>query len=483
MAMDGHHSDAEVNYRSIGITSATMLPPSTTLLGGPAPFNGHKKKNKFPRFRSKHESKNSSATTEPRPHSRSQNQPSDRPSYTPHKNQSGNISRDDDDSDQDDVSSDEFGVIRPLIDEQSIVTGRMRKRHVARSKGGEFRSHRQKRRLYTCCISPTIKIQELYHHLARDIFSSKSIWTVSILGDVIILSKCRDVVRSHDYDTAEDISVPLFGSINIVHPENQTVFIFEFGAVVFWGFSNGEEKQLLGVFRRFADEELLFHGAKFQKGEDDMAFVSSTKRSQVAISNDVIILPSVTHEDITSSSGLPSGHPSALVTETPAVTYLLLLSVSFAIAQSAVVSIFEHRIEMKITEYKFIPETLARGELINLSDEKLGQMIGDIFQIKHDLNLHTDILDIPDALWAANDDYLTLYDRCFRYLEVSSRVEVINKRINMQKEVLEMLLQHFQADHISNLNTIIIWLLVFEAVVQVFGGGGMLLGFWGHRAE
>jgi uncharacterized Rmd1/YagE family protein len=358
----------------------------------------------------------------------------------------------------------------------------MRKRHVARSKGGEFRSHRQKRRLYTCCIAPTIKIQELYHHLARDIFSSKSIWTVSILGDVLILSKCRDVERSHDYDTAEDISVPLFGSINIVHPENQTVFIFEFGAVVFWGFSNGEEKHLLGVFRRFVDEELIFHGAKFQKGEDDMAFVSSAKRSHVAISNDVIILPSVTHEIPSHSSPTHSlPHSSSLVTETPAVTYLLLLSVSFAIAQSAVVSIFEHRIEMKITEYKFIPETLARGELINLSDEKLGMMIGDIFQIKHDLNLHTDILDIPDALWAANDDYLTLYDRMFRYLEVSSRVEVINKRINMQKEILDMLQQHYQSDHISNLNTIIIWLLALEAIVQVFGGGGMLLGFWGHR--
>jgi uncharacterized Rmd1/YagE family protein len=465
----GHHSDAEVNYRNIATDPAYF---STHALASSfaAPAAGNKKKNKFPRFRSKHEPKN--------------------PILKPFPAQSIAPEELDLDSDQE-VSSDEFGTIRPMIDGQSIVTGRMRKRHVARSKGGEFRSHRQKRRLYCCCIGPMVKIQELYNHLAREIFSSKSIWAVSILGDVLILSKARDEKRAQDYESPNDISVPLSGAIDIVHPDNQTVFIFEFGAVVFWGFSNGEERNLLGVFRRFTDPDQLFDGAKFQKGEDDMAFVSSSKRVEVSISNDVIVLPSVSSTVLLPPSGTSfspplgsdgrgGGNASLL---SPIVTYELLLSVSYAIAQSAVVSVFEHRIEQKITEYKFIPETLARGDTIDLSDEQLGRMLGAVFEIKHDLNLHTDILDIPDTLWAANDEYLTLYDRMSRYLEVRSRVAVINRRISMQTEILDMLQQHFHSDHISNLNTIIIWLLVLEIIVQVFGGGGMLLGFWGHRGE
>jgi uncharacterized Rmd1/YagE family protein len=451
----GHHSDAEVNYRSPG----PALAYSYTLTSAA----GQKKKNKFPRFRSKHETKNPVNKAFP-------------------ELRIALEEIDPEDSDQD-VSSDEFGTIRPLMDGQSIVTGRMRKRQVARSKGGEFRSHRQKRRLYCCCISPMIKIQELYNHLAREIFSSKSIWAVSILGDVLILSKARDEKRGHVYESTNDISVPLSGAIDIVHPDNQTVFIFEFGAVVFWGFSNGEERNLLSLFRRFTDPDQLFEGNMFHKGEDDMAFVSSSKRPEVSISNDVIVLPSRSTALPLPGTFSPSHSSAPIDSLSPSVTYELLLSVSYAIAQSAVVSIFEHRIEMKITEYKFIPETLAHGDTIDLSDEQLGRMLGAIFEIKHDLNLHTDILDIPDTLWAANDEYLSLYDRMSRYLEVRSRVEVINKRINMQKEILDMLQQHLHTDHLRGLDTIIIWLLAMEVVIQVFGGGGMLLGFWGHKGD
>ena len=188
-----------------------------------------------------------------------------------------------------------------------------------------------------------------------------------------------------------------------------------------------------------------------------MAFVTSLKSPNVHISNDMIILPSLIKP-----------------------TFELLLSQSYAIAQSAVVSIFEYKIEMKLYEYKYIPEALAKDEIINLSSDNLGMMLGDIFRLQYELNLYSDILDIPDALWATKDDHLLISDQIFRYLEIESRVILINKRLNIQKEVLQMLQQHFHTAHMGYLDTIIIWLLALEVIVQVFGGGGMLLGFWGN---
>ena len=46
------------------------------------------------------------------------------------------------DDDENEFSSDEFGI-KQQYDDQSLVTGRMRKKNVARSKGGEFLNRRQ----------------------------------------------------------------------------------------------------------------------------------------------------------------------------------------------------------------------------------------------------------------------------------------------------------------------------------------------------
>ena len=34
------------------------------------------------------------------------------------------------------------------------------------------------------------------------------------------------------------------------------------------------------------------------------------------------------------------------------------------------------------------------------SQTQLGKMIGDVFVIRHDVNLHTEILDTPDFFWS-----------------------------------------------------------------------------------
>ena len=108
---------------------------------------------------------------------------------------------------------------------------------------------------------------------------------------------------------------------------------------------------------------------EFSSGEDDLAFVTSADIASIKIANDVIELPE-------------NSEPKQR------------LSVSFAIAQSSVLAIFESRIERKIEEYKYIPEALAAHGKVHLSELQLGMMIGEVFVIRHDVNLHTEILGI-----------------------------------------------------------------------------------------
>ena len=218
------------------------------------------------------------------------------------------------------------------------------------------------------------------------------------------------------------------------------VFVYDFGAAVFWGFSRGEETNLLKTIRMFVTKG--FVGAtEFQSGEDDMAFVTSPETDVITIANDVITIP----EDSVAKQRL---------------------SISFAIAQSSVLAIFEARIERKVEEYKYIPESLAACGKVHLSERQLGIMIGEVFVIRHDVNLHTEILDTPDFFWK-EEKFEEDYKLVMRYLEMSGRTEVLNKRLDMLRELLDVLQQQMENSHAVKLEWIVIWLIIIEVDLQI----------------
>lgn len=53
------------------------------------------------------------------------------------------------------------------------------------------------------------------------------------------------------------------------------------------------------------------------------------------------------------------------------------------------------------------------------------------------------------------------------YLEMSGRVEVLNKRLDMLKELLDVLQQQQENAHASKLEWIVIWLIVIEVIVEL----------------
>lgn len=315
---------------------------------------------------------------------------------------------------------------------RSLKTGRQRKKIAARSKGSEFRANRKKRRVYFCCISSEIDVEKMGDELTQDpdCFGK---WKHSMYTDVLHLYKedlesaggrsanidiapfpratatTEEIVRESSYEskfisntlqkertdsavsdieggygsyTEDNAQRPVQDKdFRITNPGAQEVFIFDFGAVVLWGVPRGEEAALLKQIRRYASKGMV-GPEEFSSGEDDMAFVASTEASKITILNDVIVLP-------WSSEAKQR------------------LSVSFAIAQSSVLAIFEARIEKKVEEYKYIPETLAAHGKIHLTELQLGMMIGEVFVIRHDVNLHTEILGkLTTTLW------LSIYFTC-----------------------------------------------------------------------
>ena len=65
-----------------------------------------------------------------------------------------------------------------------------------------------------------------------------------------------------------------------------------------------------------------------------------------------------------------------------------------------------------------------------------------------------------------------------RYLEMSGRTEVLNKRLDMLRELLDVLQQQMENAHAVKLEWIVIWLIVMEVVLQLYTVGGASLGLW-----
>lgn len=387
-------------------------------------------------------------------------------------------------------------------------TGRQRKKLAARLKGSDFQQRIQKKRIYFCCVSNEIDLEELYDAIGVENETTK--WQRKMYEDVLHLYiptdagkrttngyivNCSNNISSHTtVDAADHVNhknnisdenindskkqvyshssgsnyVPIDISSykpthsNNVHRSNgddvssndvekqnalqlhnhaMEVFIYAFGAAVFWNFSRGEEAKLLNTIREYVVKTEL-SDVEFLAGQDDMAFVTDADALEVTIANDVVILPDTADAK-------------------------MRLSVSFAIAQSSVLAIFESRVNTKIYGYQYIPETLAASGKVKLSAKQLGLMIGDVYVIRHDVNLHTEILDMPDFFWKQSREVENCYIMATKYLEMDTRTEVLNKRLDMLRELLNVLQNQAESSHAVKLEWIVIWLIITSIVLEI----------------
>lgn len=236
------------------------------------------------------------------------------------------------------ASVDEFGGIE-LTNEKTnankiMRTGRQRKKIASRSKGGEFQQRRKKRRVYFCCVSNEIDIEQFHDNFDKQ---EDQDWKSRMYEGVLHLyysplqlkeipfgdsnsrnaqesspRDCEDYFQSspdgydahlESYNTtggytdfshkkaqgllpiiSEDVEVYNDANVNqfevikeLINPlslttrqlsehhENEIensktasmlvssggreIFVFDFGAVVFWGFKHGEEIEILEQIR------------------------------------------------------------------------------------------------------------------------------------------------------------------------------------------------------------------------------------------
>ena len=209
------------------------------------------------------------------------------------------------------------------------------------------------------------------------------------------------------------------------------VFYFSYGVIVCWGFSDSEERDILSDVRDFEREP----NSKVEL--DEFTFVYG---DSMHIEEDEILLQNK--------------------------NTLNKLAVSHGLAQSVKLVTFEEVIQKTIDTTKHLPSELASKGKIPLSRKEISRKMGGLFIERNFINLHSEILDTPEFFW----DYPELepfYRKTAHYLDVSKRVEVLNKKLNVVHELFQILSDELKHQHSSRLEWTIIVLIVIEVILAV----------------
>ena len=209
------------------------------------------------------------------------------------------------------------------------------------------------------------------------------------------------------------------------------LFCFPYGASVFWGIPAPDTLEILHELQPF--EKL-----KLDEIETDEFTFNYGEQAKVA--EDEIILPN--RDTMTK------------------------LAFSHGLAQSVKLGNFETKTLKTFHSAQHIPEDLATKGKISLSRKEIRRKMGELFVERSSINLHVDVLDVPEILWEYPE--LEPYYRLIaNYLDVQPRVEVLNKRLEIIHELFEMLGNELNHQHSSRLELTIILLIVIEVVVTI----------------
>ncbi len=120
---------------------------------------------------------------------------------------------------------------------------------------------------------------------------------------------------------------------------------------------------------------------------------------------------------------------------------------------------------------KNIPEELAHRGKISLARKEISKRIGELFIERTSVNLHSDILDAPVFIWD-HPEYESLYTMTINDLELHARTAVLNRRLDIVKELFEMMRDELNNRHSTMLESIIVLLIMIEVfltlIVHVF---------------
>merc|ERR1711939_1003953 len=237
-------------------------------------------------------------------------------------------------------------------------------------------------------------------------------------------------------------------SPNRIAPDATTfgeMFVFSYGVVVFWNFTERQEKDILADLT-FSEHEtgvsLVIRPIEEDEYEtEELHFEYSPLVERPRVFNDMITLRSGDH--------------------------MIKLTMSHAIAQSTKLSFFEEKMNQTMADAEHVPKHLALTGQLGMSRTEIVKILGRLFQSRVDVNLSSNILDVPNFFWDSEPTLHPLYIALREYMEIAPRIKVLNERCRVFLELAEILSDSIADTKMTAITWIIIVLIVISIAVTV----------------
>ncbi|CAI4451885.1 BDN_1c_G0017480.mRNA.1.CDS.1 [Saccharomyces cerevisiae] len=220
------------------------------------------------------------------------------------------------------------------------------------------------------------------------------------------------------------------------------IFIFHYGVIVFWNFTEIQEKNILGDIT-FADyKNLMIRPLDEQDIEtEQFHFEYDRDTERPRIFNDIVTLRSGDH--------------------------IIELTLSHAIAQSSKLSRFESRISPILISVTKLPKRLALYGTLGLKREQLLKKSGKLFKLRVDVNLSSTILDTPEFFWSFEPSLHPLYVAMREYLEIDQRVQVLNDRCKVFLEFFDICVDSVAERNMARVTWWFILVILFGVIFSL----------------
>lgn len=221
------------------------------------------------------------------------------------------------------------------------------------------------------------------------------------------------------------------------------MFIFAYGIVVFWNFSETHEKNVLADLAfALGPVPLVVNPISEQDIEtEEFHFEYDNQIQRPRIYNDMITLRLGDH--------------------------LIKLTMSHAIAQLTKLCLFELRMVNILQLILKLPKKLALTGRLGLKRTQLLKKSGKLFKLRVDVNLLSLILDTPDYFWSFEPALQPLYTAVREYLEIDQRVQVLNDRCKVFLEFLDIVSDSINEKNTNRITWMIIVIIFMSLTVSV----------------
>ncbi|KAM8789549.1 required for meiotic nuclear division protein 1 homolog isoform 2-T2 [Rhynchonycteris naso] len=139
---------------------------------------------------------------------------------------------------------------------------------------------------------------------------------------------------------------------------------------------------------------------------------------------------------------------------------------SNALCLSVKLAIWEASLDKFVESIQSIPEALKAGRKVKLSHEEVMQKMGELFALRHRINLSSDFLITPDFYWD-RENLEELYDKTCQFLSIARRVKVMNEKLQHCMELTDLMRNHLAEKRALRLEWMIVILITIEVLFEL----------------